>query len=112
MDLTGTVVQGLGEGAAYVRKYDWRPLGFAPYPGTLNLHVALAPDLSFPITIPAPPGLHPVDCRLAKVNRRVDGAVVRPRKTAHGKQILEILAPVNLRETLDLRDGDQVMVSV
>lgn len=39
---SGTVVQGLGEGAYYVKQYSDRikkTLGFAPFPGTLNIRL-------------------------------------------------------------------------
>ncbi|MEM3712744.1 MAG: DUF120 domain-containing protein [Thermoproteota archaeon] len=40
------------------------------------------------------------------------GAVVIPRVPSYPKDMLEIIAPVNLRETLGLKDGDEIEVTV
>ena len=49
-----------------------------------------------------------VDCYLVLINEVYDGAVVIPRVTRHGKEIVELIAAVNLREELKLKDGDEV----
>ena len=36
------------------------------------------------------------------------GAVVRPERSSYPSTLLEIIAPVNLREALSLSDGDEV----
>lgn len=115
MEITGSVMTGIGEGALYVRRYsEWleEKLGFRPFPGTLNLIVSRQPA-SFPLlVVPKGEGLFTVKCAPASINGEVEGAVVRPGKTRHGDDVLEVLAPVNLRERFNLKDGDEVTVSL
>ena len=42
----------------------------------------------------------------------VEGAIVIPKRTHYPSEILEIIAPVKLREKLGLKDGDIVEVEV
>ena len=42
----------------------------------------------------------------------VDGAVIMPKRTHYSKDVLEVIAPVSLRERLGLKDGDEVEVEV
>ncbi|MBU0953025.1 MAG: CTP-dependent riboflavin kinase [Nanoarchaeota archaeon] len=114
--IKGTVKKGLGEGARYVAAYKSvlkRKLGFEPYIGTLNIHMKGKQDLRFfddPIMVPAPKkGLCQVACYPIAINYTLEGAVVIPKKTRNPKSVIEILAPVNLRETLGLKDGDDVV---
>lgn len=43
---------------------------------------------------------------------KIKGAIVIPEKTRHEKNILEIVAPVNLRKALKLKDGDSIQIEV
>lgn len=117
MDIEGQVVKGLGEGAFYVEKYRsyfLDTLGFEPFLGTLNVRVASLPPLTYPLTITpaAERGLFPVQCRDIIINNKVRGALVRPVKTAHQKEVLEIIAAVNLRERFSLQEGDTIRIRV
>lgn len=42
----------------------------------------------------------------------IKGAIVVPSRTIHPPRIAEIIAPVNLREALKLKDGDRVRLEV
>ena len=116
MEMKGWIVSGLGEGGLYVKKYSryfLEKLGFEPYPGTLNVKVAKPPVLKNPLLItPEEGGLFPVECFDAIINSKVRGAIVRPVKTAHQKDILEIIAPLNIKEYFNLKEGDSIMVRV
>ena len=48
-------------------------------------------------------------CRPVKING-TKGAIVRPERTSYPASLLELIAPVNLRDSLDLSDGDEVEV--
>ncbi len=124
--LSGTVFTGLGEGRyylsleGYVRQFEEK-LGFRPYPGTLNVRL-------FPEYIPHRrylellPGIQisgfsngvrtygGVKCFRAEVNGYPNGAVLIIERTHYGPDVIELVAPVSLRETLSLRDGDVVDV--
>jgi riboflavin kinase len=118
----GRVATGLGEGQYYIsldgyRDQFMKKLGFEPYPGTLNLqlkepfaqHDASAVSIigfkdasrtfgggkCYPVTIGG-----------------VKAAIIRPDRSSYPLNLVEIIAPVNLRKTLGLKDGDEVEVTL
>ncbi len=122
--VVGEVISGLGEGAYYIEQYRERIreyLGFDPYPGTLNLRV-IFPRTIFDALCTVRPTLIPgfvkegrsfgdVKAYPIKI-RGIRGAIVVPSRTVHPPKIAEIIAPVNLRETLGLNDGDRLKLYV
>lgn len=125
----GEVFTGLGEGAYYVAQEGYRrqfieKLGFDPYPGTLNLKISGEKNLMLRAMLNAYPGIEikgfknknrtfgPVKCFLAIINDREKGAVVIAERSHYGKDVLEVIAPVYLREKLGLKDGDKVKVEI
>ncbi|MEL9990356.1 MAG: DUF120 domain-containing protein [Thermoproteus sp.] len=125
--LEGYVARGLGEGAFYVslegyKKQIEEKLGFTPYPGTLN--VVLTPDsLIYRRYLEALPGIvlkgfsdglrtyGSVKAFRCKV-RGVDCALLVIERTHHGPEVVELIAPVRLRDVLKLNDGDPIDVEV
>ncbi len=124
--LSGIIVSGAGE-AAYFTQLDWvrkqcaEKLHFQPYPGTLNIQVdenclALLEDIQQKpaLDLPSPdPAFCNARTRPASLNAQLV-AIIIPEEAVniHGRNILEVIAPVNLKETLSLRDGDRVMLTV
>jgi riboflavin kinase, archaea type len=113
MEIKGEVVSGLDKAGSFIVKYNElfeKSLGFIPYPGTLNIKTAEI--ISFPsdkkIEIAPGNGLGKVDCFKAKINKDLRCAVVVPHKTIHDKTIVEIISEFNLREKLQLKDGDEI----
>ncbi len=120
--IKGKVAAGLGEGQYYISREGYRrqffdKLGFDPSPGTLNLKLnepfALNDADSKSVRIE---GFEDEGrtfgvcrCRPVKINS-INGAVVRPERTSYPATLLELIAPVNLREALGLSDGDEVEV--
>jgi riboflavin kinase len=123
LTLDGKVVSGQGSGRKYL-ELSWvlqqieEKLGFTPYPGTLNLllseesarfrkllekakSVKICPAKGYCIGIIVKAAINGVKC-----------ALVIPQVEGYPENILEIIAPVNLRETLKLKDGDSVAVAV
>jgi CTP-dependent riboflavin kinase len=124
--LTGKIVSGIKQGA-YFTQLDWvqeqclEKLGFKPYPGTLNLEIAhenmaiiealkpqegvelVPPDSNFcsgfvfPITVEG-----------------ISGAIVAPAADVrvHGKNIIEIISHLGLKDALGVKDGDFVSLIV
>ncbi|MDI3475043.1 MAG: riboflavin kinase, archaea type [Thermococcaceae archaeon] len=122
--IVGEVVSGLGEGAYYVKQYApliREYLGFEPYPGTLNVRV-IFPKTVFdaisdvsPVVLPGfvKDGRTFGDVKAYRIKLGdVEGAIVIPSRTVHPPKIAEIIAPVNLRETLGVKDGDRVRIRV
>lgn len=118
---------GLGEGAYYVsqtgflRKFQER-LDFKPFIGTLNVRLkgqqlknrSLMESLDC-IEIEGfrnwTRSFGPVKCYPATVNEEVQACVIRPLRTHYEEDVIEILAPINLRRKLNLKDGDKVRIS-
>src|SRR3989338_1820266 len=122
---TGWVVSGAGRGAEFlslewVQKELRRQLFLIPYPGTLNLrvppedwHALFGRRHSFlRIADPASP-----DCPgyLERVILRANGGacpsayLILPELTMYN-DVLEIISAYNLRQKLNLQDGDAVNV--
>jgi len=126
--ISGEVFTGLGEGAYYVSLDGYRTqiiekLGFDPYPGTLNLKLTDPSDLYFREVLSHRAGIlikgfsdekrtyGSVKAFKAKMHG-IDAAVLLIERTHYGRDTLEVIAPVNLRQALNLRDGDRVSLEV
>ena len=122
MKIRGRVAAGLGEGQYYISREGYRrqfseKLGFSPSPGTLNLKL----DLPFALNETDSVRIEGFEdegqtfggcwCRPVKING-IRGAIVRPERTSYPATLLELIAPVNLREALSLSDGDVVDVTL
>ena len=125
--IRGRVFSGLGEGRYYVslegyRKQFIEKLGFDPYPGTLNIKIQKE-ELYFRRRLDGEEGIlikgfttkdrtfgdvKAFKCRVGEIK----GAVVIPQRTHYPIDVLEIIAPVRLRDVLNLKDGDFVEVEV
>ena len=118
----GKVTLGMGEGQYYISLDGYRrqfnqKLGFDPFPGTLNL------KLSEPFVPPEQDAIR-IDgfrdenrtfggCHCYPVTvKGIRGAIIRPDRTSYSPMLLEIIAPVNLRKSLGLTDGDEVEVKL
>ena len=127
IELVGTVLTGLGEGQYYLssegyKKQIEQKLGFTPYPGTLNIKLdsesvrlrgnldakagikingftsekrTFGGGICFPVTI-----------------KDVKCAIIQPERTHYSPEILEIIAPVNLRKHLNLHDSSIVKINI
>ena len=120
---TGKVFSGKGEGKKFialpwVNRQIEQNLGYTPYAGTLNIRLTkesvtqkkllektqrlqIIPEKGYcnGILIKASIGI--LKC-----------AIITPEVPSYPEEILEIIAPSNLRERLTLVDGDQVAVTV
>ena len=123
--LRGRVMTGKREAAAFtelpwVRERMVRAFGFEPYPGTLNLRLESKEDLSVwgelrsqPGTLLEPePGYCAGHCYPVSVEGEVSAAIVLPRVPSYPTDVIEILAPVALRDELGLTDGKAVTVAL
>lgn len=130
IDFEGIVVSGMGEGAYYMslagyKKQFLDKLGYEPYPGTLNIR------LSDPVYMTARRelGRHPsifvdgfsdgtrtygwVKCYRASINGAVDNAAVLVlERTHYDDSMLEVIAPMSIKEVAGIRNGDKVRVRV
>ena len=96
-------------------------LGFEPYPGTLNVALE-GPEAAKLAELRAREGLlvagfedegrtfGAVKCFPAQL-LGVDAAAILPLR-GHHEGVLEVIAPVNLRDKLGLQDGSEVAIEV
>jgi riboflavin kinase len=127
--LEGTVFTGLGEGAYYISKEKYRKqfmekLGFDPYPGTLNLKLTSEYDLKARNELEAYPAVEiagftnedrtfgSVKCYPVIIQNKVKGALITALRSHYDVSVLEIIAPLPLRKTLNLKDGHKVKIEV
>jgi len=121
--LSGKVFSGGGEGKRFldlpwVKRQILETLGFIPYSGTLNLRlseesVKRRKLLEKAHSIKVCPAEGYFNGVLIKASiGTLECAVVVPEIAGYPKDVLEIIASVNLREKLQLEDGTEVAVSV
>ncbi len=120
--LKGRVISGTGKGRFFVnlfwaRKQFQEKLGFNPYPGTLNLQLPPKSGLdelkkASGIVIVPEKGYKEGKCFRALIMEKVWGAVIVLNFPEYPSNLLEVIAPVNLRETLGLYDCMEIEVAV
>jgi len=120
----GKVFSGTGEGAKFaslpwVKRQIKEKISFTPYPGTLNLRlnsdfigVRRLLENAKAIDILPEPGYCSGKCFKAYIMQRLKCAVILPCVKNYPKDVIEIVAPSNLREKLKLSDGDEVEVKI
>jgi riboflavin kinase len=119
----GTVFSGTGEGKKFislpwVKRQIEEKLGFTPYAGTLNIHLTKE-SAQKKILLNTAEGIRVEPqvgyCRGVMFKACIDSiqcGVVVPQVPTYLKDVLEVIAPVYLRECLKLADGTVVTVSV
>jgi riboflavin kinase len=123
IELSGTVFSGRGEGRSFlelpwVKQQIEKKLGFTPYLGTLNVMLSEESVKHKKLLEKAHSiKVYPADgyCSGTLIKALIgtlECAIVVPEVTGYPKGVLEIIAPVNLRETLQLEDDSEVKVTV
>jgi riboflavin kinase len=131
IEFEGTVVSGMGEGAYYMSLEGYRrqfkeKLGYSPYPGTLNVRLT---DQIF-MNARRELGKHPsifldgfsdgartygwVKCYRAVINDgAVDNAAVLVlERTHYDDSMLELIAPMSIKQAAGIKNGHRVKVQV
>lgn len=128
IEFSGTVFSGMGKGRYYVGhpEFRWRflrVLGYIPFPGTLNVRLALGQDVERRRELrgregESIPGFSYMGESFSAVkcfNGELGGermTLVIPRITEYDDTVAELIAPFSLRERLGLADGRQVRFTV
>lgn len=127
VELYGHLIKGLGEGQYYIGLDGYRRqfemiLNFTPFPGTLNVQLTdFSKSLRNRIDI-----MHAATVSGFTDGQRtfgggkcypvqiegLDGAVIVPDRSHYPDDLLEIIAPVNLRKALRLKDGDKIKIVI
>lgn len=117
MEIYGFVMKGIGEGEKYVSSEPYRSffhgkLGCPPYPGTLNIKVdgaTIQKFLSFAIKQEFQGNFGSVYYTMGEIEGERCILLI-PEKTNH-QNILEIISCKNLRDGLNLNDGELVKIT-
>ncbi len=118
--ITGIIFSDLGTGASFM-SLDWvqkilrEKLGFSPYPATLNLRLESEQEILQWEEIRKEfrgIDLPPADasfCRArlfpVEIEGKVKGAVLLPEIQDYPKNKIEVVAPVHVKKTLEVHDG-------
>ena len=130
--INGKVVSGAKK-AAFFTQLDWvleqcsEKLGFKPFPGTLNIEIlpeslldAESIQEKMGIELIPPESNGPIDSTFCTAQvlpvsvEGIDGAIIIPEEKVkiHDKNIIEVIAPVNLKDALNVDDGDTVTFTI
>jgi riboflavin kinase, archaea type len=131
IEFEGNVVSGMGEGAYYMslegyRKQFKEKLGYEPYLGTLNVQLSDQIYMNARLQL----GKHPsifingfsdgtrtygwVKCYRATVNDSAirNAAVLVLERTHYDDSMLEVIAPISIKQTAGIKNGDRIKVEV
>lgn len=118
----GIVRSGRGDARGFTQ-LDWvreqfrDKLGFDPFPGTLNVEATggATPEAlrtARSVVIEPAPGFCAARCYRVRVNGSVDAVWIVPEVADYPTAQMELIAPVSLRDTLRLKDGELVTVRI
>ena len=119
----GTVFSGTGAGKKFidlpwVKRQIEEKLGFSPYSGTLNIRLTkdsakkrVLLEKAEGTGVTPQVGYYPGVMFKAKIGSLAAGVVI-PKVPNYPSDVLEVIAPVYLRERLRLADGSLVAVTV
>ena len=131
IDFEGTVVSGMGEGAYYMSLEGYRKqfkdkLGFEPYPGTLNVKLIDQIFMNARREIGRYPSVFIngfsdnlrtygwVKWYKANINKGAvnNAAALVLERTHYDDSMLEIIAPICLKEAIGIQNGDRISIKV
>ena len=127
--IKGRVFSGLGQGAFFTQ-LEWveqqclEKLGFVPFAGTLNIRVNegyldLARQLRAEAEIDVvPPSSDFCPAKVVPISiGNIKAAIIVPHAEeftdeVHSADIIEVIAPVEIKKALDIKDGDEVAITL
>lgn len=124
MKIKGVVVPGTKKGAYFMSQSIYRDqfedkLNFKPFVGTLNVQIEnkyvpkvkklLKSDIQ---EIKGEDIFGDVKFKKATLNDEVEGAVIFPEKTHNSMDVVEFIAPQNLKERYHIHDGSSVTIDI
>lgn len=129
IDLSGTLVAGMGEGKYYMSlkgytKQFAQKIGYVPFPGTLNVkldkkeHVESLRQLSNLEGVKID-GFSDgkrtygwVKCFTAKLNGKVDSQLIILERTHHDLSTIELISKFEIRKKLSLKSGSPISIKI
>lgn len=122
IEITGIIVDGLGEGKYYMSLDGYRnsikeKLGFDPFPGTLNVKIDPGNRTEIlsnePIIIPGFTDKQRTYGDIFAFPCKIEGndcAIVVPLRTSHGPDIIEIIADFEIKRKNKIKAGEKIKV--
>ncbi len=128
--LKGILISGLGEGQFYMKKKEYKKafkeaLNYNPWPGTFNIKLGLpipqevlknTSHISIKGFEEKGKIFGNVKCYPCKIKKEgiqnLTTHLVVPEKTRHERDIIELISPVYLREFLNIKEGNNVVLSL
>ncbi|MEM3578110.1 MAG: DUF120 domain-containing protein [Candidatus Bathyarchaeia archaeon] len=123
--LEGKIFSGSGKGAEFVslpwvKRQITEKLGFTPYNGTLNIRLdkkgltlkRRVMNKAEAIKIIPQEGFCQGKLFKAAFMDKLECAIVIPEVDGYPENVIEIIAPINLREKFQLKDGDTIKIRI
>ena len=129
IDLKGTLVSGMGEGAYYMglkgyTKQFQSKIGYIPFPGTLNIRLDQKIHQESIKQFETLNGIKIksfsdgkrtygwVKCFSAKLNNSINCQLIVLERTHHDDSVIELISKVCLRKNAKLKDGSKVSIKI
>ena len=129
VNLKGTLVSGMGEGAYYMglKGYtkQFKPkIGYIPFPGTLNVKLdqkihqeaikqfEILDGIKIKSFSDGTRTYGWVKCFPAKLNNSINCELIILERTHHDASIIELISKVCIRKTAKLKDGSKVSIKI
>lgn len=129
IDLKGTLVSGMGEGAYYMSLKGYTQqfkskIGYVPFPGTLNVRLDQKIHQEAIKQLETLEGVKIksfsdgkrtygwVKCFKAKLNNSINCELIILERTHHDDSIIELISKVCMRKTGKLKDGSKVSIKI
>ncbi|MCX8022453.1 MAG: CTP-dependent riboflavin kinase [Syntrophorhabdaceae bacterium] len=123
MRIKGRIVSGIGESKKFLT-IDWverelyEKLNFHPFPGTLNIRLdsdqiqTLLKEKGKNRLIPKEAGFCDALIFRGRIDGKYDCGIVLPLVEVYDASQLEVVAPVHIKDSLNLKDGDVVTLDI
>ncbi|MDH3657060.1 MAG: DUF120 domain-containing protein [Nitrosopumilus sp.] len=129
VELKGTLVSGMGEGAYYMALKEYTKqfktkIGYVPFPGTLNVRLDQKIQQEAIKQFETLEGIKIksfsdgkrtygwVKCFPAKLNNSINCELIILERTHHGDSIIELISEICMRKTGKLKDGSKVSIKI
>ena len=129
VDLKGTLVSGMGEGAYYMglkgyTKQFISKIGYVPFPGTLNVRLDKKIHQESIKQFETLDGIRIksfsdgkrtygwVKCFPAKLNNSINCQLIILERTHHDDSVIELISKTCLRKNAKLKDGSKVSIKI
>jgi len=129
VELKGTLVSGMGEGAYYMAlkgytKQFKTKIGYVPFPGTLNVRLDQKIQQEAIKQFETLEGIKIksfsdgkrtygwVKCFPAKLNNSINCELIILERTHHDDSIIELISEICMRKTGKLKDGSKVSIKI